>query len=374
MPRLVFLQSQVSQLDEPIYTRMHELEPDSIAVIYWNDYGFERKSIDPETNIVPDFRQPEYVEYPRYWIGRRYAKISEILYRIEALNPDIVVLSDQPPLLRFRIAAYLRRAGILTALRVDKNHLSERARQGPSLYLEQVLTRRLFDILAPVSPLTTDYYDWPTSKSSLLFPYTTNENKFALSPGRKAELSQLIREKLGIPPDAFVFISATKFSKRESPWELIRSFEMIAKKTNNVHLIALGDGPILKDIINYCDKNLRSYVSFPGFVSFRELQDYFFASDVLLHLVEFGPWEVSPQDALVAGLGIITSQNVGSAQVHLRGPARRFLVPFGQREILTSRMLELATHSDIKYIFEQSIKNVQDFTVDATAKRLLGPV
>lgn len=369
MPRIVFLQCQVSQLDEPVYARMHALEPGCCAVVYWNDYGFERRRVDPEMGVVPDFRQADLSSYPRSWIDRRAQGREQVLGELMALDPRVVVLSDQPQLERLRLARALRKKSKRVALRVDKNHLSQKPRRGLALLAERQLTHRSFDLLAPTSRLTTEYYAWPASQPSLLFPYSTNEEKFTPAPRVKAEKRLAVRERLGIRSDAHVFVSATKFSARESPWELIESFARATAERTEMHLIALGDGPMRGDIERHCASVGLSNVSFPGFVPFRELPDYFFASDSLLHLVSVGPWEVSPQDALVAGLGVITTERVGSAQVFLQGPLRRFLVPFGDRRAAAERMCELAHLHDVAALFADARARTANHTVEATARR-----
>ncbi len=368
MPRIVFVQTEVSQLDEPVYARLHALDPEACSVIYWNDYGFERKRKDPETGVVPDFRQ-DVDEFPRFWIDRSTTDHGRLLEKIRELDPRVVVLADQAQWERLRLAMALRRLGIKVGLRTDKSHFSIRARHGVLLTAERQLVKRAFDILAPVSELTSNYYAWPKSSQPLLFPYSTNEAKFAPDSKTRSGRRSAVRDTLGISQDAFVFVSATKFSPRESPWELIESFCRVAFEAYPVHLIALGDGPLLDEIKRFCVDAGLTNVSFPGFVPYRMLQDYFFAADTLLHLVEVGPWEVSPQDALVAGLGVITSERVGSTEVLLKGPLRRFLVPFGDREATAARMLELAGHVGVTELFAEARQRAQTYTVEATARR-----
>lgn len=368
MPRIVFVQTQVSQIDEPVYSRIHSLDHDACAVIYWNDYGFERKQRDPETGLVPDFRQV-VAEFTRYWIDRSTTDQARLLAKIRELDPRVVVLADQPQWERFRLAVALRRLGMKVGLRTDKNHLSSRPRRGLTLIAERQLVKRTIDILAPVSELTSNYYAWPKSSPALAFPYSTNAAKFAPDVATRDKRRRAVRDALGIPQNAFVFVSATKFSPRESPWELIESFCRVAVEARPVHLIALGDGALLDEIKRFCAGAGSTNVSFPGFVPFRVLQDYFFAADALLHLVEVDPWEVSPQDALVAGLGVITSERVGSTKVLLEGPLRRFLVPFGDRVTTAARMLELVEHSSVTELFAEARRSAQAYTVEATARR-----
>ena len=370
MARVVVLQRQVSQLDEPVYARMHELDPASCAVVYWNDYGYTRKWVDPELGVVPDLADADALVYPKSWIdsrsnGRRVVEAALLAHR-----PSLVVVSDVPLQDRLRLALALRARGIKVAFRVDKNHLSEQPRRGLALMAERRVARYAFDILAPTSPLTNAYYAWAPDWPSIPFPYTTNERKFAPGPELRSSQRLAVRDRLGFAESNHVFLSAAKFTARESPWGLVASFAKVAATHPHVHLIALGDGPLLAEIKRHCSEQRLDRVTFPGFVPFRQLQDYFFAADTFLHLVGVGPWEVSPQDALIARLGLVTTDGVGSAQVLLQGPLRRFLVPRGNADAAAERMRELASRPhDGQYLFADARARTLDYTVEACARR-----
>lgn len=372
MARIVFLQRQVSQLDEPVYGRMAEQDPASCAVVYWNDYGFTRKGMDPELGVVPDLTDAGALAYPRLWIDSRVEGRAAVEGALLALEPRVVVLSDIPTLDRLRLALALRTRGIEVVFRVDKNHLSERPRNGVKLMAERRIVRHAFDALAPTSPLTNAYYAWPSDRRSIPFPYTTNERKFAPGPAVRGTKRRAVRARLRIGAGSHVFLAAAKFIARESPWELVESFARVADTHADAHLIALGDGPLLAEIRRHCRAQGLDRITFPGFVPFRELEDYFFAADTFLHLVAVEPWGVSPQDALIAGLGLVTSERVGSAQVFLDGELRRFLVPFGNCGAAAERMRELADRRDGADLFAAARARTRDYTVDACARSWIG--
>lgn len=369
MARIVFIQCQVSQVDEPVYARMHQIDPDSVAVLYWNDYGLSRRHADPETGVVPDFSET-MTDYPREWLDSRSRTSNDVVAAVRALKPALAVISDIPNRQRVKIATALRWSRIEVALRVDKNRYSRTANSGLRLAAERGLVRSAYDMLAPVSPLTNLYYAWPASRRSLLFPYTTNERKFSPAMDVREHARKEIRDRLGIGDDSFVFLSAAKFVERENPWAVVRCFERLAAERDNVFLIALGDGALHGEIREYCrTRGVRS-VAFPGFVPFRELQDYFFAADAFLHLAAIEPWGISPQDALLAGLGLIVTDRVGSGQVFLDGELSRFVVPFGAEDAIVERMRELAARGGDGYErFLPARAKATDYTAEACARR-----
>src|SRR5262249_23034679 len=158
-------------------------------------------------------------DYPKSWFDSRKAGRAVIRSAILALAPRVAVLSDLPQLDRLWLALALRRRGIKVAFRADKNHLSDRPRRRLELMAQRRLVRYAFDLLAPTSPLTNAYYGWPSDRSSIAFPYSTNERKFAPGAEERAARRKAMRERLGIAAGSHVFLSAVKFSARESPWQ-----------------------------------------------------------------------------------------------------------------------------------------------------------
>ena len=309
------------------------------------------------------------------WMDSRTTGVSHLISAILALKPVLVVLADIDMLSRTIIAMRLRVSGVRVALRSDKNHLSGTANSGAKFWLERTVVRESYDVLAPVSRLTSEYYEWPDDKACIEFPYSTDETKFSPPESVVLAARKRIRELWGIPEGSFVFLSAAKFVDRENQWGVVRSFERTAMSLGSqIHLIALGDGPQLHEVKRYCSDKGLGNVSFPGFVAFSVLQDYFFSCDTFVHLAETGPWEVSPQDALVAGRPIVVSDKVGSGKVFLRGQCQRFAVPFGDECSASLCMEELVRHPSPARLFDDACLAAGEYTVGAVAKRWVDAV
>ena len=343
MPRIVFVQRQVSQMDEPVYGLMHQMDADSCFVLYWNNYGYRRREVDPELGFVPDFEDAGERPYPRAWVDERSNTWLDLLRSINKLHPKLVVLCDVPLRDRLRLAASMRARSIRVAFRSDGNRISPTARSGWRLVGERLITHLFYNYLAPVSPLTNEYYSWrEDSIRSLPFPYCTDLDKFAPQAEVRASVRKRAREILGISERTHVFLSAAKFAERENPWAIIRSYERVSADNPDVFLLALGDGPLLPEIRRYCVDRQIERIRFVGYVPFREIQEYFFASDTFLHLAHSEPWGVSPQDALVVGLSLITSHSVGSGKIFLTGALSEFLVASTDVAAASERMREVA--------------------------------
>ncbi|MEM1298982.1 MAG: glycosyltransferase [Pseudomonadota bacterium] len=370
MKKLVILQANVSQLDEPVYAEIAKRMGDAFHVIYWNDYGFERARKDAETGLVPRFQETTPLVYERTWIDRTASTWRDVFEAIAEKDPGTAILTDIGRVDRAKLSLALRLRGIRTALRSDKNALSETVNNGAKHLLERGLNRVVYSALAPVSTLTRDYYQWPEGRSLVYFPYSTRRSKFAPPTTVRAERAAVIRGELGISEDSTVFVSAAKFSERENPWCIIKAFEQVVLTRPNVSLIALGDGALMGEIRAYCAESDLP-IHLPGFVDFAVLQDYFFAGHVFVHFPRFEPWGVSPQDALVAGMGLVAGDTVGSAQCILSGEERRFLVDVDDVDLCAARMGELADLPDPTSPFAAAHLRAVDFCAEHVAEDLV---
>jgi glycosyltransferase involved in cell wall biosynthesis len=364
--KYLFIQSQPSQLDATFYVELEKLIPGESLVILFNDHGSRRRDIDPELGLVPVL--PNIDEgYPHEWIASGKFGIFSLLKRIANFKRSCVVVQDQKWLEKIAISLFCRLLKIPVAMRSDKNRLSIGARVGFSLWVERFLVARLFNVLCPVSELTTAYYDWTKRSAILLFSYCTNTTKFK-RPHDVCALRRLIRSRSNIPGGAFVFLSVAKFIDRENPRAVIDAFRVVVAFDPNAWLLMVGAGPQFDEIRQYVDQAPIPNICFAGYVPYAELEQYFFAADVFVHLAKNEPWGISPQDALIAEIGLITSEKVGSGVHHLQDKLSRFVVPIGDLTSTAERMIELIGHGNPANLFQPAKANaLNGFTADSLA-------
>jgi len=155
---------------------------------------------------------------------------------------------------------------------------------------------------------------------------------------------------------------------RENPRGVLEAFKAIVISCPDVWLMIVGAGPQLNELRLYVKENQIPNIVFVGYIPYVKLEQYLFSADVFIHLAKNEPWGVSPQDALVAGLGLITSDKVGSGVCHLQNDLNRFVVPINDLSTAVERMIELVQHDDPKSLFKLAKDSVlNNFTADALA-------
>jgi glycosyltransferase involved in cell wall biosynthesis len=361
---IVFVQSTPSQLDAPFYRKLAEHLGSRAQVLIWNEYGLKRETLDPELGVVPAF--PD-VHYPAQWVDRRGGLLA-LWKAIRACKPRKVVLQDQTWGERITLSLLLRICSIRVGVRSDKNALSDGARGPIGRRLEGRIIRACFDFLVPVSALTRDYYGWPVNRACITLPYCSDDDKFSTASARADAVRAKLRSGWRVPADAPVFLAVVKFSEREDPRAVITSFYHSWQRHPRSWLVMVGAGPLLEREKRFVADSEIGNVVFAGYVPYARLEEYFFAADVLVHLPRAGPWEISVPDALLAGMGVIASNVVGSAVVLLQGGLARFLVACGDTEAAGVRMDELCSMSDVRECFGSARERVQSsFTVSSVA-------
>lgn len=313
--KIIFVQSNPSQLDGPFYERLAEMCPGKVKVVLWNDFGTQRVRPDPEMGIVPVF--PKLTAQVYEWIDRSKVSGRELARILHLMGAGMVVLQDQPWKDRAVIATALRAKGVNACLRSDKNFGSETARTGALRTMESLLVKLLFNQLAPISEHTQKYYSWPSEKA-FFFPYPTDEHKFAPPVERRNEIAKIVRERLGIASHKKVVLAVKKFHRRESPHLLLEAMSRLDSK-GEYSLILVGDGPLRGEVEARVKVGDLPDTQLTGYVPYSTLQDYFFAADMFVHVPEVGPWEISVTDALIAGLKVVTTDNVGAAVACMAG-------------------------------------------------------
>src|SRR4030095_2271554 len=137
-----------------------------------------------------------------------------------------------------------RKAGIATALRLDSVLWDGSfARYFPKQILLATYLKGMYDLFLGVGSLTLDYlrrFGIPSQRMGL-FPYAVDVETFQSQSSLSAAERATVRGRLGIPADARMVLSLTKFNQREAPWDLLRAFARLEEE--NLWLVLAGDGP-----------------------------------------------------------------------------------------------------------------------------------
>ena len=159
------------------------------------------------------------------------------------------------------------------------------------------------------------YADWGINASKTVMPYTVDTSRFANN-----------RTPSSSPQPLFVFLSVGSLTHRKGMDILIRAMRALDQQTyGHVRLRIVGDGIERAALEQLAGTDPR--IEWAGFVGTDALPDYFMAADAFVLASRYDGWGVVINEAIAAGLPVISSNTVGAARAWIEDGVNGFLCP-----------------------------------------------
>ena len=159
------------------------------------------------------------------------------------------------------------------------------------------------------------------------------------------EQKQLMRSRLGLPENAYVFGTLGRVVTDKNYGLLVRAFSNLASKFDQAHLVIVGDGDKLEEIRKLVDSlELKERVSLPGAQTDTLAWYQAFDAFVLSSLTEGTPMTLL--EAGACALPCVSTSVGGIPQVIEQGK-NGILVDSGDEAALSTALSDLLTDSDL---------------------------
>jgi glycosyltransferase involved in cell wall biosynthesis len=218
-------------------------------------------------------------------------------------------------LVQVHLAARLQRIPIL--LRMDSNG----ARPRP--WLLRQIYRILFRGVAlglPVGQANARWYHSHGVGDDRLIPspHYVDNALFAREAAEQRQQRSALRQRWGIPEQAFCFLFAGKLQDKKRPFDLLNALERLQLEAGaagpSVHLLIVGSGHLEES----CRTRVRDRhlpVSFAGFLNQSQIAAAYAASDCLVLASDHGEtWGLVVNEAMACGLPAVVSDLVGCGE------------------------------------------------------------
>jgi len=120
-----------------------------------------------------------------------------------------------------------------------------------------------------------------------------------------------IRNRHGIPADAFVVIYAGKLSQRKCPTHLLAALLRSSQQGLNVWGLIAGEGELRDEVETHIAKYEMKNIALAGFVNQSEIAKYYAASDCVTLMSSYEPKGLTVPEAGSVGCPAILSDRIG---------------------------------------------------------------
>jgi len=178
--------------------------------------------------------------------------------------------------------------------------------------------------------------------------FTCIRSGFDLGPYLQAENRTELRDKLGLRSDAIVIGTLARLFALKGHDELLEVAPRLVRANPRIQFLWVGDGSWRERLENKVDRlGLRSFVKFAGLVSPNEVPAYVGIMDILAHLSRREGLARALPQAMAAGKPVVAWDCDGAGEVCFDGKTG-FLIPVGQLDLLSERLVELAQNPALR--------------------------
>lgn len=180
------------------------------------------------------------------------------------------------------------------------------------------------------------------------------------------------RAQLGIPEDAVTILMVAKLTQYKNPDHLLAAYQRLKQQNLHVTLIFVGSGSeeeVLREAVRETELD---QVHFMGFQNQSQLPRFYAIADVFAFPAEKEAWGLVINEAMCAGLPIITTEEVGAAPDLVHHGENGFQFSTGDVDALTNHLRTLVTDHDLRRRMGQaSLDIIQKWSYEEDVEQLL---
>ena len=291
-------------------------------------------------------------------------------------NPDVVNVSGYGQRTTWRVARWTRKTGKRLLMMSDSTVTLDAA--GLKRAAKEFIVRhyyRYLDGALYLSEKNRDYHLRYGLTPERLFrgclPIDVARLRSQATDREAARTA--LRQRYGIPQEAFVVMYCGKYVARKRPLDLVAAGQVLARKGLPVWTLLVGEGPERGTIEDYCRQNEVPNCTLTGFVNQAAISEYYAASDILAMTSsqDFHPLIVS--EGGVFGLPVVISEHIGCVGAEGSAQPGVNALPYPGGDV--AKLAEaIATLHQNRELYEQmsagAIRVADEHDVSVAARRL----
>ncbi|MDH6363636.1 1,2-diacylglycerol 3-alpha-glucosyltransferase [Enterococcus sp. PF1-24] len=176
-------------------------------------------------------------------------------------------------------------------------------------YFSRLFVNHSTGVVCPSKRVTDTLERYGTTTPMRIIPTGIDIQKF-LRPDITPDMTQKLREDLGIAEDQLMLLSLSRLSYEKNIQALIKGFPKILAAFPQARLVVVGKGPYLEELEKLiADLNIEEFVQFVGEVDNAEVAYYYKAADYFISASHSETQGLTYIEAMSAGLQSVVMGN-----------------------------------------------------------------
>ena len=308
------------------YADWWDANAEGIEIKRWRAIGFKLPFMRDDTYFHFDYR---------------------VLQAIMTRDWDVVIAYGYGSFTTWIVAFIARLRGIPFILWSDARLEYELQRSRATLLLKRILHRMTAHFIASGTStrLFFEHMEVPLQKITIV-PYAIDNQAFFQKYNYWKERASDIRVELGIPSDAIVVLYVGRLVKEKGLRELLQAFRQISVQ-DSCNLLLVGDGRDRNELHALAKTLDLDNVIFMGKVDHDLVARYYAVADIFVLPSYKDVWALVINEAMVCGLPVITTAEVGAWRDIIRNERNGFLIPSQDIGALQTSLLALIKNSSL---------------------------
>lgn len=196
--------------------------------------------------------------------------------------------------------------------------------------------------------LNAEYYRHYGGRPDRFFlvPWAVDNERFAASSQFALGEREAMRARFGIAPDQLGIVFSAKLVPRKDPMTLLHALARMRHRDRAV-VVFLGHGELREPLERFATGE-RLNVRFAGFVNQADLAKHYAMADVFVLPSVYEPRGAVINEAMAAGLPVITTDRCGSIGDLVLDGENAMIYPAGDADALAARLDRLVSEDGLR--------------------------
>ncbi len=210
-------------------------------------------------------------------------------------------------------------------------------------------------------------------KDKIFLAYNTVDTTFfSREVARLRKEKNILKKELGLG-SKIIILYVGQLIARKGLIYLLKAFQEIKGEVKDSALLIVGSGELEKELKQFVEVNRIQDVKFYGFIQKDNLPKVYTISDVFVFPTLGDIWGLVINEAMSAGLPIITTSAAGASADLIKDNG--FIVPPGDTKILRDKLIEILTKEKLREeMGGRSLDIINDFTIKESAKGFIAAI